>query len=302
MKVSINSKSGFCWGVVRTVDIAEDTLQHNKGEHTYILGNIIHNPMEIDRLAQKGLKTISHADLEEVVKNDKDANIIIRAHGEPPSTYKKFKDLNINYVDATCPLVTNLQNRVRKYHDQGFQIIIFGKKEHPEVIGLRGVCNDECIVVKTMEEVMQITTFDQKTVLMSQTTMDKSLFFKIEEYLQDKIVDLINLGAVDDKLLSRNTTCRAVTSREEPFKEFARNNDVLIFVSGKASSNGKSLFSSCLKENPKSYFVEKIEEIDWQWFDGAETVGIAGATSTPMWYMEKVKEEIENRFPEPNNN
>lgn len=296
MKVTINNKSGFCWGVVRTVEIAEETLKNNNGQNTYILGHIIHNPKEIDRLAQQGLKTISHAELESIKQIDKNANVIVRAHGEPPSTYKKFEDLNIDFIDATCPLVTNLQNRVKKYYEQGFQIIIFGKKEHPEVIGLRGVCNDECIVIKTMDEAKSITNFDKTTVLMSQTTMDKTMFHQIQDYLSEKIDNLINLGEFDEKLIARDTTCRAVTSREEPLKEFAIENDVLIFVSGKDSSNGKALYNSCLKVNPKSYFIEDISEIDWNWFQSANSVGIAGATSTPMWYMEKVKSEIETRY------
>lgn len=298
MKISIHNKSGFCWGVTRTVDITEETLQSNNGQNTYILGHIIHNPKEIDRLAKKGLKTITHADLETIAKTDSNAKIIIRAHGEPPATYNKLHDLHLNYVDATCPLVTNLQNRVRKYYFQGYQIIIFGKKEHPEIIGLRGVCNDECIIIKSMDEAVSLVDFNKKTVFMSQTTMDKTLFHQIQDFLTDKINDLINLGALDDKLLARDTTCRAVTSREGPFKEFARSNDIIIFVSGKASSNGKSLFSACVKVNPNSHFIEDIEEIDWSWFDNVDTVGIAGATSTPMWYLEKVQSEIEVRFPE----
>jgi 4-hydroxy-3-methylbut-2-enyl diphosphate reductase len=298
MKVTIDHKSGFCWGVVRTVDIAEETLNESdiNGNNVYILGHIIHNPKEIERLERKGLNTISHADLEKIAAQDKNAKVIIRAHGEPPSTYKKAQELNLDVIDATCPLVTNLQNRVRKYYEQGFQIIIFGKKEHAEVIGLRGVCNDECLVIKTMDEAKQITDFERKTVFMSQTTMDKHLFHEVKEYLESKIKHLIDLGEIDNKLLARDTTCRAVTSREEPLLKFARNNDVIIFVSGKNSSNGKSLYSSCLKVNPKTYFIEDVSEIDWTWFDGAENVGISGATSTPQWYLEKVKSEIENRF------
>lgn len=298
MKVTIDKKSGFCWGVVRTVDIAEQVLNDAKdsGKNTYILGHIIHNPKEISRLEDKGLKTISHSDLEEIAKNDKDANIIIRAHGEPPSTYQKSAELGLKIIDATCPLVTNLQNRVRKYYELGYQIIIFGKRDHAEVIGLRGVCNDECIIIKSFEEAKQITQFDRKTVFMSQTTMDKQVFHQIKEYLNTKINDMIDLGSLDDKLLGRDTTCRAVTKRKEPLVEFAKSNDVMIFVSGKTSSNGKSLYQSCLEVNPKSYFIEDCNEIDWSWFENAETVGITGATSTPHWYMEKVKEEIERRY------
>jgi 4-hydroxy-3-methylbut-2-enyl diphosphate reductase len=295
MIVTINEKSGFCWGVVRTIDIAESVL-NEKNNNAYILGKIIHNSKEVERLANLGLKTINHSDFENIAKNEPNATVIIRAHGEPPSTYKQLDNLNINYVDATCPLVTNLQNRVRKYYEQGFQIIIFGKKEHPEVIGLRGVCNDECVVIRSLEEAYQINDFSKKTVLMSQTTMDKHIFHQIEDYLKSKIKNLLNIGYIDINFLSRDTTCRAVTSREEPLKQFAKENDILIFVSGKDSSNGKALFNTCLKENPKSYFIEDLNEIDWNWFENVEKVGITGATSTPMWLMEKIKKAIEDKF------
>jgi 4-hydroxy-3-methylbut-2-enyl diphosphate reductase len=298
MKVTIDNKSGFCWGVIRTVEIAEETLKNNSAndEKVYILGNIIHNPKEIERLKNQGLTTISHEELETIAKNNIDAKVIIRAHGEPPSTYKRAQELGINLIDATCPLVTNLQNRVKKYYDLGYQIIIFGKKEHPEIIGLRGVCNDECLVIKSMDEAKLLSEFSKKSVLMSQTTMDKHIFHDVQEYLESKISELIDLGEINEKLLARDTTCRAVTGREEPFKQFAKENDVMIFVSGKNSSNGKSLYNSILKVNPKSYFIEDVNEIEWDWFNGAESVGISGATSTPQWYMEEVKIQIENRF------
>jgi 4-hydroxy-3-methylbut-2-enyl diphosphate reductase len=291
MIVTIDPKAGFCWGVVRTVDIAQETLTKadEESKNTYILGHIIHNPKEISRLEEQGLVTITHDDL-----NDKNANIIIRAHGEPPATYKKTEELGLNVIDATCPLVTNLQNRVKKYYSQGYQIIIFGKKEHSEVIGLRGVCNDQCIVIKTLDEAKEISEFGKQTVFMSQTTMDKHIFNQVKEYLESKIVNLIDLGEIENKLIGRDTTCRAVTSREEPLTQFAKSNDVMIFVSGKNSSNGKSLFNSCLKVNPRTHFIEDISEIENSWFDNSNTVGISGATSTPQWYMEKVKEYIEN--------
>jgi len=298
MKVTIDDRAGFCWGVVRTVDIAEETLNQadDNRSNTYILGHIIHNPKEIKRLENKGLQTITHEQLDDIAKNDKNAKVIIRAHGEPPATYKRTEELGLNVIDATCPLVTNLQNRVKKYHQLGYQIIIFGKKEHAEVIGLRGVCNDECIVIKTLSEAEQITDFNRQTVFMSQTTMDKHIFRQVKSYLDSKINDLIDLGEIENKLIGRDTTCRAVTSREEPLMKFADSNDVMIFVSGKNSSNGKSLYNSCLKVNPNSYFIEDIGEIDWSWFDNADTVGISGATSTPQWYMEKVKQTIEDKF------
>ncbi len=297
MVVTIDNKAGFCWGVVRTVDIAEEQLNaaEKTNENVYILGQIIHNPKEIDRLEERGLNTITYSDLDEIAKNGTNSRVIIRAHGEPPSTYQKAEALGIELIDATCPLVTNLQNRVRKYHVLDYQIIIFGKIDHAEVIGLRGVCNDECIVIKSLDEAMQIVDFSKKTALISQTTMDKQIFYKIKDYLESKINELVDLGEAD-KLLARDTTCRAVTSREEPLLKFAKSNDLMIFVSGKKSSNGKSLFSSLKKVQDNAHFIEDISEIDWNWFENVNTVGISGATSTPQWYMEKVKEEIENRF------
>ena len=297
MKVTIDNKAGFCWGVVRTVDIAEEQLNiaEDSKEKVYILGQIIHNPKEIDRLEERGLTTINYDDLIKIASENPDAKVIIRAHGEPPATYKQAEDLGINLIDATCPLVTNLQNRVRKYHDLGYKIIIFGKIDHAEVIGLRGVCNDECIVIKSLEEAQNISDLNGKVALISQTTMDKPTFYKIKDYLESQINELIDLGTAD-KLLARDTTCRAVTSREEPLLKFAKENDVMIFVSGKKSSNGKSLFNSVKKVNDNSHFIEDISEIDWAWFENASSVGISGATSTPQWYMQKVKEEIENRF------
>lgn len=296
MKVTIDNKAGFCWGVVRTVDIAEDTLSKHGDEDIYVLGHIIHNPREIERLESKGLSTITHEDFERIANNGRKSKVIIRAHGEPPSTFVRAEQLGIELIDATCPLVTNLQNRVKKYYDGGFQIVIFGKKEHAEVIGLRGVCNDEAIVIRSLEEAMEIVDFSRKTALISQTTMHKPTFYEIKEYLESKIEDLIHAGEINDKLIARDTTCRAVTSRQEPLLEYAKQNDVLIFVSGKKSSNGKSLYQYCKEVNERTYFIENVEEIDWNWFENAQTVGISGATSTPQWYMKKVKEMIENRF------
>ena len=293
MQVNIDQHAGFCWGVVRTIDIAEDTLQNKNDEDVNVLGHIIHNPKEIDRLENKGLNTVDHNDLDNLPEG---SNVIIRAHGEPPSTYQKAKEKGLNLIDATCPLVTALQNRVVKYYNLGYQIVIFGKREHAEVIGLRGVCNDEAIVIRNVEEAKQLVDFDRKTVLISQTTMKKPIFREVKKILEEKINKLIDAGEIDDKLLARDTTCRAVTHREEPLLEFAGEQDVMIFVSGRKSSNGKSLFQALNKKHPRSYFIENIEEIDWDWFDGAKEVGISGATSTPQWFMEKVKKVIEEKF------
>ncbi|MCX7735900.1 MAG: 4-hydroxy-3-methylbut-2-enyl diphosphate reductase [Candidatus Kapabacteria bacterium] len=294
MIVTIDKSSGFCWGVVRTIEKAEETLA-NTNENVYILGQIIHNPHESSRLEAKGLKTISHQDLEKI-SQEKNAKVLIRAHGEPPSTYKKAAELGIDIVDATCPLVTSLQKRVEKFYKDDYQIVIYGKKEHAEIIGLRGVCNDECIVIKTVEEALEKVDFSKKTVLISQTTMERATFYKIKEALEERVKELIDGGEVSDRFTAKDTLCKAVYGREDKLKEFAKSNDVVIFVAGRNSSNGKSLFHICQDTNPRSYFIEDISELNMDWFEGAERVGITGATSTPQWYMENVKEKIEQEM------
>ncbi len=289
MKVTIDKNSGFCWGVVRAIDFAEEEL--GKSGKLYSLGDIIHNPQEIDRLGAKGLQTISHKDLE----NIRDAKVLIRAHGEPPSTFELAKEYNLELIDATCPVVTKLQERIRKFYDDGYQVVIFGKKDHAEVIGLRGVCNDEAVVVKSIEEALTKVDFQRKTVLFSQTTMDKPTFYSIKEALSRKVKDLV-VGTMEEiarTFLAKDTICGQVSGRDKKLREFAAKNNVVVFVAGKNSSNGKVLFEICKEENPSSYFIESEEEIQSQWFEGAETVGVTGATSTPQWLMEKVAHSIE---------
>ena len=291
MEVKIDPSSGFCWGVVRTVEKAEETLANHDGKKVYILGQIIHNPKETHRLEVKGLITITHDDLETIdVTNSK---VLIRAHGEPPSTYDTVKSKGIELIDATCPLVTSLQKRVFKFHQEGYQIVIFGKKDHAEVIGLRGVCDDDCVVIKTVEEALNLVNFSKKTVLISQTTMDKLTFYEIKDALEKRVSEFVDGGDIQDYFLTKDTLCRAVYGREDKLIEFARNNDVMIFVAGKNSSNGKSLFHVCEGANQRSYFIEEMSEIDESWFEGAQKVGITGATSTPHWYMEQVKSKVE---------
>ncbi len=289
MKVNIDKNSGFCWGVVRAIDFAEEEL--GKSGKLYSLGDIIHNPQEIDRLAEKGLKTISHKDLE----NIKDAKVLIRAHGEPPSTYEIANKYNLEVVDATCPVVTKLQERIKKFYDDGYQVVIFGKKDHAEVIGLRGVCNDEAVVVKSVEEALNKVDFTRKTVLFSQTTMDKPTFYAIKEALSNKVKDLV-VGTMEEiakTFLAKDTICGQVSGRDKKLREFAAQNSVIVFVAGRTSSNGKVLFEICREENRSSYFVENESEIQSQWFEGAESVGVTGATSTPQWLMDKVGAAIE---------
>ncbi len=288
MKVSIDKNSGFCWGVVRAVDIAEAELA--KSGKLYSLGDIIHNPMEIDRLRNKGLQTVSHDDLWKI----SDAKVLIRAHGEPPSTFETARKHNLEIVDATCPVVTKLQERIKKFYDDHYQVVIFGKKDHAEVIGLRGVCHDEAIVVKSVDEALANVDFTRKTVLFSQTTMDKPTFYAIKEALSSKVKDLV-VGTMEEiarSFLAKDTICGQVSGRDKKLREFASQNDVMVFVAGKSSSNGKVLFEICRDANKNSYFIENETEIDLHWFDGVENVGVTGSTSTPQWLMEKVRDRI----------
>jgi len=289
MKVTIDMNSGFCWGVVRAIDFAEAELA--KSNKLYSLGDIIHNPEEIERLGDKGLKTIAHSDLEKV----SDAKVLIRAHGEPPSTYQLAKRFNLEIIDATCPVVSKLQERIRKFYDDHYQIVIFGKKDHAEVVGLRGVCNDEAIVVKSIDEAMQKVDFTKKTVLFSQTTMDKPTFYAIKEALSRKVKDLV-VGTMEDiakSFLAKDTICGQVSGRDKKLREFAAQNEVVVFVAGRNSSNGKVLFEICKEVNPSTYFVENETELESSWFHNRATAGVTGATSTPQWLMEKVGRAIE---------
>ena len=290
MNVTIDPTAGFCWGVVRTIDIAEAELQ--AGNRLVSLGDIIHNPKEIEQLDNLGMNTIDHARLESLPGGTK---VLIRAHGEPASTYRKARDFGIELVDATCPIVTKLQERVRKYYDDGWQVVIFGKRDHAEVIGLRGVCNDECIVIKTMDEAQDLVDLGKRTVLFSQTTMDKNVFYDVRNFLRERIADFLvgSMEEIANEFHAKDTICGQVSGREKKLREFAQQQDVMIFVAGKKSSNGKVLFEICRDANSGTYFVEDATDIDPAWFSGADAVGISGATSTPHWLMQSVKEFVE---------
>ena len=290
MNVYIDPTAGFCWGVVRTIDIAEEEL--SSGSRLVSLGDIIHNPKEIDRLDSLGMKTIDHTQLEQLPDGTK---VLIRAHGEPASTYRAARERGIELVDATCPIVTKLQERIRKYYDDGWQVVIFGKKEHAEVIGLRGVTNDECIVIKSLDEARAEVNLDRPTVLFSQTTMDKASFAEIRAFLRERVEEFAegSMEEIATDFHAKDTICGQVSGRDKKLREFAASNDVMIFVAGRKSSNGKVLFEISREANPRTHFIEDTREIDPAWLDGAESVGISGATSTPHWLMENVKEYIQ---------
>lgn len=295
MNITIDTLSGFCWGVVRTIEIAEQELEESRD--LYSLGDIIHNPMEIQRLGEKGLRTITAADLEKA----KGGRVLIRAHGEPPSTYKRAEELGITLIDATCPVVTKVQERIRKFYLDGYQVVIFGKKEHAEVIGLIGQTGGEAVVIKSVQEIEKVR-LDRKTVLFSQTTMDKPTFYQIKEELQKRVEDLV-VGSFEDEAVefhAKDTICGQVSGRDQKIREFAKSNDIVIFVAGRNSSNGKVLFHIAKEANPRTYFIEDVPELQAEWFEKVENVGITGATSTPQWLMERIKRAIEEKFvPEP---
>jgi 4-hydroxy-3-methylbut-2-enyl diphosphate reductase len=223
--------------------------------------------------------------------------VLSRAHGEPPETYRLARQHRVEIIDATCPVVTKLQERVRKFYDLGYQIVIFGKRNHAEVVGVRGVCNDECIVVERLEDALEMVDVRKKTVLFSQTTMDRPTFLRLRDVLKSRIEELIveEMGTIATEFHAKDTICGQVSGREDDLRRFARQHDVVIFVAGKESSNGKVLFDVARSENPRTYFIEDVSELQSEWFEGAESVGITGATSTPQWYMQQVRQEILRR-------
>jgi len=292
VNVTVDKHSGFCWGVVRTIEIAEQELA-NQGGQMFSLGEVIHNPMEVKRLEEKGLETVSLNNFEKV----KGKTVLIRAHGEPPSTYKRAQELGITIIDATCPVVTKVQERIRKFHLDGYQVVVYGKKDHAEVIGLVGQTNGEAVVIKSVEEIDKVD-LKRKTVLFSQTTMDKPTFYKIKGELEKRIDGLV-VGSIENEAIdfhAKDTICGQVSGRDKKLREFAKTNDVVLFVAGRHSSNGKVLFEIAKSENPRTYFIEDVPELLDEWFEGAENVGVTGATSTPQWLMEKVRQVLQEKF------
>jgi 4-hydroxy-3-methylbut-2-enyl diphosphate reductase len=287
MFVTVDENAGFCWGVVRAVQYAEKELD-NAGK-LYCIGEIIHNPIEIERLKKRGLETISVNDLKTV----DGVKVLIRAHGEPPLTYQLAAASGVELIDATCPIVKKVQERIKSFFETGYQVIIFGKQEHPEVIGLNGVCDNKAIIIKSKEEAEAVGLL-KKNVIFSQTTMDKSGFKSTVDTLTEKAKNM-ELGSKVE-LLVNDTICRSVSDREMQLEEFAKKNDIVIFVSGRNSSNGKMLFEVCVESNPQTYFIEGVDEIKFEWVDGKKKIGITGATSTPKWVIEEVKEYIEKSF------
>lgn len=285
MQVTIDKNSGYCFGVEFAIKMAEDEMEIE--ETLYCLGDIVHNDMEVKRLSEKGLVVIDRAQLHDL----SNCKVLIRAHGEPPETYKLAIENNIELIDASCPVVLKLQHRVKNAFDkmerENGQIVIYGKKGHAEVIGLTGQTLEKAIVVTQDSDLDQLD-FTRPITLFSQTTKSTKGFYALSEKIENRIkATKEELTEVDFN--SNDSICRQVSNREPQLQRFAQENDVILFVSGKKSSNGKALYQVCLSENPRSYFIENEEEIEEEWFQQVERVGICGATSTPMWLMEQVK-------------
>jgi 4-hydroxy-3-methylbut-2-enyl diphosphate reductase len=288
MKVEVDSGSGFCFGVENAVDIAERALE--SGEKVYCLGSIVHNDIEVERLKSKGLLTVTREEFTAL----SDAKVLIRAHGEPPSTYEIAHQNNITIIEATCPIVKRLQMRISKAWNEAYgnngQVVIFGKPGHAEVLGLIGHTNNMAIVVSNDKDIEKID-FTRRVYLFSQTTMKVSDYSNLAALISTRIKEAGISG--DDGLLTvHNTICGQVSNREPRLKEFARNHDIIIFVSGKESSNGKMLHNVCLEENPETYMISAPDELDPSWFSGKFSAGVCGATSTPKWLIDKVAREI----------
>jgi 4-hydroxy-3-methylbut-2-enyl diphosphate reductase len=276
LSVDIDINSGFCFGVVYAIEMAEEILDE-EGQ-LYCLGDIVHNDEEVKRLEQKGLRIIDHTQLLSL----RNAKVLIRAHGEPPSTYQLAMQNNLELIDASCPVVLKLQNRIKTSYDKEEKIYIYGKHGHAEVVGLLGQTNNEAVVFQDLEE-LDLVALPKEITLYSQTTKSTHKFYEINQVLETNGI----------AVKSNDTICRQVSNRDKELREFAKKFDVIVFVSGTKSSNGKVLYKICAEQNQRTHFVSSISDVKTEWFAQNETVGICGATSTPMWLMEEVKNHLE---------
>ncbi|WP_374165479.1 4-hydroxy-3-methylbut-2-enyl diphosphate reductase [Arcticibacter sp. MXS-1] len=275
LQVTIDSNSGFCFGVVYAIDMAEEILREDG--YLYCLGDIVHNDEEVERLREAGLRIINH----EQLKDLRGEKVLIRAHGEAPETYKVALQNDITLIDASCPVVLKLQNRIKTSYEDKEQILIFGKHGHAEVIGLQGQTNNEALVFQDIAE-LDDAELPKKFTLYSQTTKSTDRFYQIKE-------ELLRRGY---EVTANDTICRQVSNRDEELRKFVKNYDKIVFVSGKKSSNGKVLYEVCKKYNDNTFFISHPEELHQDMFKEGDKIGICGATSTPMWLMEKVKETL----------
>jgi 4-hydroxy-3-methylbut-2-en-1-yl diphosphate reductase len=289
MTVEIDDKSGFCFGVVFAIQKAEEVLQ--KEGKLYCLGDIVHNNVEVERLEAKGLKTITHEELKAL----RNCKVLIRAHGEPPETYRIAKENNIMLIDATCPVVLRLQKNIQlgynEANEKDGQILIYGQEGHAEVNGLVGQTEGNAIVINGLQDLDKVD-YSRPVIVYSQTTQCTDGYGEILEELRNRMTAAKGCGNID--LVANDTICRQVSSRGIELQSFAQKHDVIIFVSGKKSSNGRILFDQCKKVNPYTYFVSSMADLKKGLFISASSVGVCGATSTPRWLMEKIANEIRN--------
>jgi 4-hydroxy-3-methylbut-2-enyl diphosphate reductase len=270
LKIEIDKNSGFCSGVTNAINKAENVLHQN--HELYCLGELVHNEEELGRLQKQGLKIIDNDELKKI----KNTNLLFRAHGEPPESYKLAKKNNNEIIDTTCPIIIKIQKLVKEAHKNKENIFIYGKHNHPEIIGLTGQIDNNATVFEDINELNKIGKLPQELTLFSQTTKDVICYYEIVDFLKSKGI----------KLKVHNTICKKVYNRQKEIKDFAGNHDKIILISGKNSSNGKVLFYECKQYNPDSYFISSVKEIKKTWFKKNESIGICGATSTPMWLME----------------
>jgi len=290
MVVEIDKQSGFCFGVQNAVEIAKKALL--RGEKVFSLGPIVHNDKEVDRLSSLGLVSIDH----EVFSNLKNCKVLIRAHGEPPETYIIAEKNNITIIEATCPIVKRLQSKIKetwiKTKESNGQVVIFGKPGHAEVVGLLGQINNEGVLVSGPADFEKID-ISKPVYLFAQTTMSVKEYSNLSDILRTRMEEK-GISDPGKNLIINKTICGQVSNREPHLKTFAKKHDTIVFVSGRESSNGKMLYSVCKNVNHDTHFVSSAEELDKSWFSGKKSVGICGATSTPKWLIENIRDIISN--------
>ena len=285
MDIRIDDNAGYCFGVVKAIGAAEEELRRDGS--LYCLGDILHNSAEVERLSQKGLRVINHDTMRQLGGK----KVLIRAHGEPPSTYRTADELGIHLVDATCPIVLALQSRIKRGYEEmkqcGGQVVIFGRPGHAEVIGLNGQTDGTAIIVSNPDEIDAID-FSRPIRLYSQTTKSREDYMRLTANIRQHLPEGADFTAYD-------TICNSVAGRTKALAAFAREVDVLLFVAGANSSNGHYLYEYCRSVQPRTYLVGSAAEVQHEWLEGAESIGISGATSTPRWLMEEVAEQLRNR-------
>jgi 4-hydroxy-3-methylbut-2-enyl diphosphate reductase len=275
LSVRIDPNSGFCFGVIYAIQMAEDLLDEQG--YLYCLGDIVHNDEEVQRLEARGLRIICHEKLAEL----RNEAVLIRAHGEPPATYQMAMENNLTLIDASCPVVLKLQNRIKTSFDRKEKIFIYGKHGHAEVLGLMGQTSGEAVVFENLTELLS-HELPENITLYSQTTKSTNSFYNIKNELETR----------GYQVNANDTICRQVSNRDKDLRRFAAQYDQIVFVSGTKSSNGKVLYQVCRETNPQTNFISNVAEIDSAWFQPGQSVGICGATSTPMWLMEQVRDRL----------